>query len=44
MSDPFCTYRWDRGDSTEPGPCQCMRDGGHDGSHRCCCGNEADDE
>ena len=35
--DPTCWHRWDS-DTTDPGPCQCVRDGGHDGPHLCCCG------
>lgn len=36
--DIVCTYRWDSGDSTEPGHCQCQRWANHDGAHHCCCG------
>ncbi len=42
MSDPVvCTHRWA---ASNHGPCQCQRWHNHKGPHRCCCGNEADDE
>jgi hypothetical protein len=43
-ADPYCPHRWDPADPTDPGYCQCRLWVGHPGPHRCCCGNEADDE
>lgn len=39
LTDIICTYRW--GSSRGPGLCQCQGWFGHDGSHRCCCGEES---
>ena len=41
MNDRYiqvCTHRWDTGDNTDPGFCQCQRWANHAGAHQCCCG------
>lgn len=41
MSDgDVCWFRWLADEIRAPGPCQCQRWAGHDGPHRCCCGEE----
>ena len=45
MSEPIiCTHRWISPEVVDPGYCQCQRWYNHEGPHRCCCGDEADDE